>query len=201
MHGCHTHTRLQPPCRVPLNPSVDAALPAPGSPAYRNVSDSLGHGTHCAGLAGAVGNNGLLVSGVAWNVSMHICRAAEGELFYTSAVIDCLQRCGDTPGVRVVSASFGEVPRRSLGAGCMPRPASPPAAAACAAPGPQSLQLMPAACLMQAGRAAETRPCLSGRPSPRWAPRAPWWWQPPATVSGRPVAQAGRQADGRMRAR
>ncbi len=35
-----------------------------------NPSDGYGHGSHVAGTIGAVGNNGLGMSGVAWNVSL-----------------------------------------------------------------------------------------------------------------------------------
>ncbi|MGA3323944.1 MAG: S8 family serine peptidase [Terriglobia bacterium] len=36
--------------------------------------DDLGHGTHVAGIIGAVGNNGLGVSGVNWNVQLLPCK-------------------------------------------------------------------------------------------------------------------------------
>jgi thermitase len=35
-----------------------------------NVSDNYGHGTHVSGIIGAVGNNGIGVSGVNWSVSL-----------------------------------------------------------------------------------------------------------------------------------
>jgi parallel beta-helix repeat protein len=35
-----------------------------------NPSDDNGHGTHCAGIVGAKGNNGIGVSGVCWDVSI-----------------------------------------------------------------------------------------------------------------------------------
>src|SRR6185437_15744294 len=35
-----------------------------------NSTDDNGHGTHCAGIIGAVGNNGIGVAGVNWNVSL-----------------------------------------------------------------------------------------------------------------------------------
>jgi len=37
--------------------------------------DVLGHGTHCAGIIGGVGNNGIGISGVCWNCSIMPVRA------------------------------------------------------------------------------------------------------------------------------
>lgn len=36
----------------------------------RKVGDINGHGTHVAGIIGAVGNNSIGVAGVNWNVSI-----------------------------------------------------------------------------------------------------------------------------------
>lgn len=35
-----------------------------------NTNDDYGHGTNCAGIIGAVGNNSLLMTGVCWNVKL-----------------------------------------------------------------------------------------------------------------------------------
>lgn len=75
-----------------------------------DVSDPDGHGTHTAGSVGAVGNNGLGVSGVAWTVGLHICKASADGSFYDAALLDCYAKC-KTAGVRVVSASYGESQR------------------------------------------------------------------------------------------
>ena len=40
-----------------------------------NITDGFGHGTLCAGIAGAVGNNGLFGAGVAWNCKLMPVRA------------------------------------------------------------------------------------------------------------------------------
>ena len=45
-------------------------LPPPPCPA----ADDLGHGTHTAGIVGAVGNNSVGLSGVNWQVSLLICK-------------------------------------------------------------------------------------------------------------------------------
>ncbi|KAI7838225.1 hypothetical protein COHA_007972 [Chlorella ohadii] len=88
-------------------PSI-RSLPAYGSPEYFQWKDTSGHGTHTSGTIGAVGNNGLGVTGVAWNINLYICRAeTPGEGLYFDAIYDCYSLCASTPGVKVVSASYG----------------------------------------------------------------------------------------------
>jgi subtilisin family serine protease len=40
-----------------------------------NPMDDFGHGTHCAGIIGAVGNNGEGIAGVCWNVKIMAVKA------------------------------------------------------------------------------------------------------------------------------
>ena len=40
----------------------------------RTHADDGGHGTHTAGIVGAVGNNGVGLSGVNWQVSLLVCK-------------------------------------------------------------------------------------------------------------------------------
>ncbi|KAL4426150.1 hypothetical protein ABPG77_007432 [Micractinium sp. CCAP 211/92] len=85
-------------------------MPAPGSDDYNNYEDSHGHGTHCAGIIGAVGNNWRGTSGVVWNVSMYMCKAmASDQGLYSSSTLDCYSRCSEAraAGAKVVSASYG----------------------------------------------------------------------------------------------
>jgi subtilisin family serine protease len=41
------------------------------------VEDHYGHGTHCSGIIGAVGNNGVGVAGVAWKVQLMACKCQD----------------------------------------------------------------------------------------------------------------------------
>ena len=46
----------------------------PGSEAWKNYNDTLGHGTHVTGLIAAVGDNAEGVSGVSWRAGVLSCR-------------------------------------------------------------------------------------------------------------------------------
>jgi subtilisin family serine protease len=48
-----------------------------------DVQDTVGHGTHVSGIIGAVGNNGVGVSGVNWTVSIVAVKASSGNTFTT----------------------------------------------------------------------------------------------------------------------
>ena len=54
-----------------------------------NPADDHGHGTHCAGTVGAVGNNNLGVAGVCWNVTMIPIKAfnSQGTGFLGATVL------------------------------------------------------------------------------------------------------------------
>ncbi|MBX7131580.1 MAG: S8 family serine peptidase [Fimbriimonadaceae bacterium] len=54
-----------------------------------NPADDHGHGTHCAGTIGAVGNNGIGVAGVCWNVTMIPIKAfnSQGSGFLSNTVL------------------------------------------------------------------------------------------------------------------
>jgi thermitase len=54
--------------------------------------DDEGHGTHVAGIIGAVGNNGIGIAGVAWNVRLLPCKFMDDIGVGTTAdVIECLE--------------------------------------------------------------------------------------------------------------
>lgn len=77
--------------------------------AYRDndPSDGLGHGTHTAGTIGALGNNGLGVSGISWNVRLMPLKFLNdnGNGKVSDAVL-ALQYAIDQ-GVRVSNNSWG----------------------------------------------------------------------------------------------
>lgn len=57
-----------------------------------NLQDGYGHGTHVAGIIGAVGNDGVGVTGVAWRVSLMVLRVQnDSGAGTTSAVIGALR--------------------------------------------------------------------------------------------------------------
>jgi outer membrane protein assembly factor BamB len=72
-----------------------------------NPTDSNGHGTHVAGTIGAVGNNGVGVSGVAWKVQLMPLRflSADGS-GTTSANIACIDYA-IARGASIINASYG----------------------------------------------------------------------------------------------
>ncbi len=72
-----------------------------------NSMDDNGHGSHCAGIIGACGNNRNLISGVAWKARImslkFLDEAGRGSV---SDAITCL-RYAEDHGVRIVNCSFG----------------------------------------------------------------------------------------------
>lgn len=68
--------------------------------------DKDGHGTHCAGTIGAVGNNGKGSVGVAWNVQLMACRFLGAEGGSTVDGIECINYARQN-GAHVMSNSWG----------------------------------------------------------------------------------------------
>ncbi len=69
-------------------------------------SDDLGHGTHVAGIIGAVGNNGVGICGVAWRVQIMPLRfLSPGQLGTLTDLLQCLNYA-QSKGARVVNCSF-----------------------------------------------------------------------------------------------
>ena len=71
-----------------------------------SMNDENGHGTHAAGIIGAVGNNKLGVTGVNWNVQILPCRFMQKDgSGYLSDAIACFQWCSNQ-GARIISNSW-----------------------------------------------------------------------------------------------
>jgi outer membrane protein assembly factor BamB/subtilisin family serine protease len=69
--------------------------------------DDDGHGTHVAGIIGAVGNNGLNTSGVAWNAQIMALKfLAAGGGGSTTAELTCFNYA-IAKGVQIINASYG----------------------------------------------------------------------------------------------
>jgi subtilisin family serine protease len=72
-----------------------------------NVLDDAGHGTHVAGIIGAVGNNGKGIAGVAWKVQLMACKfldsTGDGD---TSDAIKCVDYARKN-GAQIMNASWG----------------------------------------------------------------------------------------------
>jgi outer membrane protein assembly factor BamB/subtilisin family serine protease len=87
-----------------INATVSHLSSASGNP---TDDDSVGHGTHVSGTIGAVGNNGVDISGVAWSVQLMALKflTADGS-GATSDEITCLNYA-IAHGAAVINASFG----------------------------------------------------------------------------------------------
>lgn len=72
-----------------------------------DVSDKNGHGTHVAGIAAAVGNNGKGIAGVAWNAKIMPLRFIGSDGFgSTSDAIECLEYAIEN-GADIINNSWG----------------------------------------------------------------------------------------------
>ncbi len=72
-----------------------------------NPMDDHGHGTHCSGTIGAVGNNGIGVAGVNWHVSIAGLKFLDaGGYGSTSGAIEAIEYAISI-GCRVLSNSWG----------------------------------------------------------------------------------------------
>lgn len=72
-----------------------------------NVNDGAGHGTHCAGTIGAIGNNNVGVVGVNWNVSIMPVKFLDDNGSGTSASAIKAINYATKMGARIISNSWG----------------------------------------------------------------------------------------------
>ena len=71
-----------------------------------NPDDADGHGSHCAGTVGAVGNNGVGVAGVNWRCKIVPLRFLGPQGGFTSDAVLAVSYC-TTNGIRVSNNSWG----------------------------------------------------------------------------------------------
>jgi len=72
-----------------------------------NPWDDYGHGSHVAGIIGAVGNNSVGVSGVCWHTKIMACKFLDSTGYgTTSGAVKCLDYAR-SHGAKVVNASWG----------------------------------------------------------------------------------------------
>ncbi|MGA6927329.1 MAG: S8 family serine peptidase [Desulfosarcina sp.] len=69
--------------------------------------DSHGHGTHVAGIIGAVGNNGTGVTGVCWQVSIMPLRFITATQYGTTADAIAAIEYADDKGADIINLSWG----------------------------------------------------------------------------------------------
>ena len=69
-------------------------------------SDDFLHGTHVAGIIGAVGNNGVGVSGVAWKVKIMACKFISGAGSGSESDLIACMSFARTNGAQVMNCSF-----------------------------------------------------------------------------------------------
>ena len=83
------------------------ATVARGTADSGNPTDAVGHGTAVASVIGAVGNNGVGMSGVAWNVKLMSLRFLDSSGFgLVSDEIECIDYA-IAKGAKLINASFG----------------------------------------------------------------------------------------------
>jgi subtilisin family serine protease len=71
-----------------------------------DIYDEIGHGTHCVGIAGAVGNNGIGVAGVAWNCKLMCMKLSDYELLIRYTDIAQSIEYATDEGANIISISM-----------------------------------------------------------------------------------------------
>ena len=80
--------------------------------------DTDGHGTHVAGIIGAIVNNGLGIAGIAPNAVLMPLQFLDGSgTGYTDDVIDAIAYAAGN-GARAINASWGDMDQRPVAGGC-----------------------------------------------------------------------------------
>lgn len=84
---------------------IDATTSNAPNYAY-NPADATGHGTHVAGIIGAVGNNGVGTAGIAWRVKLMPLKFIDDTDGWSSDELECIDYA-IANGAHVINASFG----------------------------------------------------------------------------------------------
>ncbi|PSC76977.1 peptidase S8 [Micractinium conductrix] len=94
---------------VPAGQKQNDPPPKAGTPEYFNYNDTYGHGTHVAGIIGAIGNNKQGIAGMNWNVKLLICRFIWNDgAGYVSDAMNCIKLCKQE-GALITSNSWGGI--------------------------------------------------------------------------------------------
>lgn len=72
-----------------------------------NPTDDWGHGTHVAGIIGAVGNNGLGIAGIAWRVKLMAVKFIAADHTYTVSDAVTALDYARRHGAQIINASWG----------------------------------------------------------------------------------------------
>ncbi len=79
-----------------------------------NITDGNGHGTMCAGIAGAVANNGIGMAGASWNCKIMPVRIANESWYWSYAKKAAGIKYAADNGADIVSMSFGSPPNSNI---------------------------------------------------------------------------------------
>lgn len=92
-----------------LDPGYDSTDQPPPGGVPGQCAPIDAHGTACAGLASARGNNGIGVAGIAWSCRLVPVRMRYGTTTQSDWIVDAFYWCADN-GVDVLSNSWGSLP-------------------------------------------------------------------------------------------
>jgi subtilisin family serine protease len=74
--------------------------------AENDPTDDSGHGTQVAGILGAVGNNAIGITGVAWRIQLMACKCLDETGQGTDSSVIAAFEFAQTNGARIINASF-----------------------------------------------------------------------------------------------
>lgn len=104
---------LEPGYNATMEDATSSLQPTPVSSISSNVIDQVGHGTHVAGIIGAIGGNGIGVAGVAWNtriLPVKVLGLTGGSTFdvVKGMYYAASYQAPDGARVRIVNMSLGQ---------------------------------------------------------------------------------------------